>query len=75
MHEKWTIDILPKLSKRGPRIARTSSIIGNNLEDLGVAAEDVAETLALAANDQFRQLVRQELDSSRRDPLERGGAM
>ena len=68
IHDAWMKDVLPQLTKGGSRIAGLGSTIARNLEDLGVVAEDMAETLALAASDQFTQLVEQELIDSRCAP-------
>ena len=74
MHDKWS-EVLPLFSKKGPRIGRLSSTISRQIEGLGVLFEDTSETLALAASDEFRQLVRQELNDTRCPPVEGSGTM
>ena len=64
MHGKWISQIVPRFPSYIPLVSRLGPEIARQLDELACMAEDIAETLALAASGEFVQLVRQELDAA-----------
>ena len=64
MHRKWVSEIVPRFPSYIPLIDLFGSEIARQLDELACKAEDIGETLALAASGEFAQLVSQELDAS-----------
>ena len=64
MHGKWVSQIVPRFPSYIPLVSRFGPEIARQLDELACMAEEIAETLALAASREFVQLVRQELDAA-----------
>ena len=64
VHWRWVSEIAPRIPSYIPLRGWFEPEIARQLEELACMAEDIAETLSLAASGDFARLVRQELDAS-----------
>lgn len=71
VHDQWQEEVHPRLTNL--RMAPQSSKIMHDLEAIGCSAEDIAETLALAASPEFHELVGSELEEVGVPTDHRGG--
>ena len=61
MHQKWVGEIMPKIPSQIPLIEKLAALIARQLEEITCTTEDLAETLALAASEEFARMVAEEL--------------